>query len=78
MDCNCNVVTCEEEAVNNREGNSGAHIFIVDIFGRGAHFVEGSSGVVHCTVGNEQEDCIIVKDTGVGSVKGMSMFDSPL
>ena len=73
---NCNVVICEEEAVYNREGNSGDHIFSVDIFGRGTHIVEGSSGVEYCTVGNEQEDCNLVKDTGVESVKGMSMFNS--
>ena len=41
-----------------------------------AYFIEGSSGVEFCNVDNEQEDCIIVKDTGVGSVKGMSIFDS--
>ena len=73
---NCNVFICEEEAVYNREGNSGDHIFSVDIFGRGAHIVKGSSGVEYCTVGNEQEDCIFAKDAGVGSVKGMSMFNS--
>ena len=72
---NCNVVICEEAAIF-IEGNSGDHIFSDDIFGRGAHIVEGSSGVEYCTVGNEQEDCNLVKDTGVESVKGMSMFNS--
>ena len=75
MESNCNVVICEE-AVYSIEGISGDHISSDDIFGRGAHFVEGSSGVMYCTVGNEQEDCNLIKDTGVESVKGMSMFDS--
>ena len=75
MESNCNVVICEE-AVYNREGNSGDHIFSDDIFGRGAHIIEGSSGVVYCTVGNEQEDFNYFEDTGVESVIGMSMFNS--
>ena len=75
MESNCNVVICEEGAII-FEGIPGDHIFSDDIFGRGAHFVEGSSGVVYCTVGNEQEDCNLIKDTGVESVKGMSMFNS--
>ena len=73
---NCNVVICEEEGAIGFEGISGDHTVSVDIFGRGVYFVEGSSGVEYCTIGNEQEDRIFVKDTGVGSVKGMSMFDS--
>ena len=40
-------------------------------------FSEGISGVVNFTVGNEQQDCNHIEDTGVESVKGMSMFDSP-
>ena len=75
MESNCNVDICEE-AAHISEGIFGDHIFSDDIFGRGAYFVEGSSGVEYCTVGNEQEDCYFVKDTGVESVKGMSMFDS--
>ena len=58
------------------EGIPGDHVFSVDIFWKRAYFVEGSSGVEFCTVDNEQEDCIIVKDTGVEGVKGMSIFDS--
>ena len=58
------------------EGIPGDHISSNDIFGRGAHFIEGSSGVVYCTIGNEQEDCNHIEDTGVESVKGMSKFDS--
>ena len=68
MDANCNVVTCEEKGANSFEGSPGDHVFIVDLFGRVAYFVEGSSEVVHCNVGNEQKVCIIVKDIGVGSV----------
>ena len=58
------------------ESISGDHIFSEDTFRRGSYFVEVSSGVKYCTVGNEQEDCIFAKDTGVESIKGMSMFDS--
>ena len=76
MESNCNVVICEE-AVYISEGNSGDRIFSDDIFGRGAYIIEGFSGVVNFTVGNEQEDCNHIEDTGVESVKGMSMFDSP-
>ena len=65
---NCNVVICEEEAVYNREGNSGDHIFSVDIFGRGAYISKGFSGVVYFTVGNEQEDSNHIEDTEVESV----------
>ena len=71
VESNCNVVICEE-AVYNREGISGDHIFSVNIFGRGAYVSEGFSGVI----GNEQEDCNHIEDTGVESVKGMSKFDS--
>ena len=38
---------------------------------------EGFSGVVYFTVGYEQKDCNHIEDTGVESVKGISMFDSP-
>ena len=58
------------------EGIPGDHVFSVDILWKRAYFVEGSSGVKICTVDNEQEDCIIVKNTGVEGVKGMSIFDS--
>ena len=50
--------------------------FTDDIFGRGTYISEGFSGVVYFTVGNEQEDCNHIEDTGVESVKGMSKFDS--
>ena len=75
MESNCNVVICEE-AVYSIEGIPGDHIFSDDIFGRGAYISEGFSGVVYFTVGNEQEDCNHIEDTGVESVKGMSKFDS--
>ena len=74
---NCNVIICEEEGAISFKGISGDHTVSIDIFGRGVYFVEGSSGVEYCTVGNEQEDCNLIKNTGVESVKGMSMFDSP-
>ena len=73
---NCNVDICEK-AAHISEGIFGDHIFSDDIFGGGAYVSEGISGVVYFTVGNEQEDCNHIKDTGVESVKGMSMFDSP-
>ena len=60
----------------NFEGIPGDHVFSVDILWKRAYFVEGSSGVEICNVNNEQEDCIIVKDTGVGSVKGMPISNS--
>ena len=47
-----------------------------DIFEEGAYIIEGISGVVNFTDGNEQEDCNHIEDTGVESVKGMSKFDS--
>ena len=50
--------------------------FSVDIFWKRAYFLEGTSEAEYCNVGNEQKVCIIVKDIGVGSVKGMSFFDS--
>ena len=58
------------------EGIPGDHVCSVDIFWKRAYFVEGSSGVEFCTVDNEQVDCIIVKDTEVESVKGMSLSNS--
>ena len=72
----CNVVTVKKKGANSFEGSPGDHVFIVDIFGRVAFFIEGSSEVEFCTIDNKQEDCIIVKDTGVEGVKGMSIFDS--
>ena len=52
-------------------------IFSDDIFGGLVYISEGISGVVYFTINNEQEDCNHIEDTGVESVKGMSMFDSP-
>ena len=72
---NFNVVTCEEEGAIIIQGLPGDEIFSDDIFGRGANIIEGFSGVENFTVGNEQKTAIF-KDSGVGSVKGMSMFDS--
>ena len=39
--------------------------------------LEGIFSVMNFTVGNEQEDYNHIEDTGVESVKGISMFDSP-
>ena len=64
---NCNVVTCEEKGAISFEGIPGDHVFSVDIVWKRAYFVEGSSGV---------EVCIIVKSTGVESVKGMFLANS--
>ena len=58
------------------EGIPGDHVFSIDILWKRAYFVEGSSGVEFCTIDNEQEDCIIVKNTGVESVKGMFLANS--
>ena len=68
----------EEVTAYISEGIFGDDIFTDNIFEEGTYIVEGFSGVVYCTVGNEQEDCNHIEDTGVESVKGMSMFDSPL
>ena len=59
------------------QGFPGDEDFTDAIFGRVAHIVEGFSGVEFFTVGNEQKTAIF-EDTGVGSVLGMSIFDSPL
>ena len=66
---NCNVVICEEEGANIIQGFPGDEDYTDAIFGRVAHIVEGFSGVEYFTVGYEHQDCIIVKDTGVKSVK---------
>ena len=76
MDANCNVITCEVKGAISIEGIPGDHVYIVDIFWKRAYFVEGSSGVEYCNVDNKKEDCIIVKDTGVGIIKGMSLSNS--
>ena len=65
-----------EKGANIDQGFPGDEDFTDDIFRRVAHIVEGFSGVEYFTIGNELEDCIIVKDTGVESVKGMSLFNS--
>ena len=49
---NCNIVICEEGA-NIVKGFPGDENFTDDIFGRVAYIVEGFSGVVYFTVGNE-------------------------
>ena len=77
MEVNCNVNICEEGVISFK-GIPEVTNFSDDIFGRGAYISEGFSGVVYFTVSNEQEDCNHIEDTGVESVKGMSMFDSPL
>ena len=76
MESNCNVDICEEGA-NSIEGIPGDDNFTDDIFRRGTYISEGFSGVVYFTGGNEQKDCNYIEDTGVESVKGMSMFHSP-
>ena len=75
MESNCNVDICEEGA-HIVKGFPGDEDYTDAIFGRVAHIIEGFSGVEYFTLGYEQEDCIIVKDTGVESVKGMLMFNS--
>ena len=50
--------------------------FSDDSFGRVGHIVKVFSGVEFRNVDNEQVNCIIAKDTGVGSVKGMSLSNS--
>ena len=72
MEVYCNIVTVKKKGAICFEGSPGDHVYIVDIFWKRAHIVEGSSGVEFCNVDNEKEDCIIVKDIGVESVKGMS------
>ena len=76
MDVYSIVVTCVEKGAISFEGIFGDHVLIVDFFWKRAQIVEGSSEVEFCNVDNEQKVCIIVKDIGVGSVKGMSFFDS--
>ena len=77
MYSNFNVATCEEERfANSFEGIPEVVIFSNDIFGKVAHIVEGFFDVVICTVINEEEDGIIIKNTGVEGVKGMSFFQS--
>ena len=66
-----------EKGANLFQVSPGDHVYIVDIsLEERAYFVEGTSEVEFCNVDNEQEDCIIVKNTGVEGVKGMSFFDS--
>ena len=72
---NFSVDNCEGFAIS-FEGIPEVVNFSDDSFGRVAHIVEGFSGVEFCNVDNEQVNCIIVKNTGVRSVKGMSMLDS--
>ena len=76
MIANFNVVICGERVAISFEGFPGDEDYTDAFFGGVAYFVEGFSVVEYCTVGNEQVDCIIVKDTGVESVKGMSMSNS--
>ena len=64
----CNVVTVKKKGAICFEGSLGDHVLIVDFFWKRAYFVEGSSEVEYCNVDNKQEDCTIVKDTGVESV----------
>ena len=66
MDSNFNVVTCVKKGAISFVGFPGDLVFSVDNLWRRAYFVEGSSEV----------GCIIVKNIGVESVKGMSIFDS--
>ena len=66
-----------EEAAISFEGTFGVEYFSDKIFGRLVYNSEGISGVKFFTVDNEPLDCIIIfEDSGVGSVKGMPMFDS--
>ena len=63
------------EGANIIQGFPGDEDYTDAIFGRVAHILEGFSGVKYFTTGNEQKTAIF-EDSGVGSVKGMSMFDS--
>ena len=69
------VDNCEGFA-NSFEGIPEVVNFSDDSFGRVTHIVEGFSGVEFHNADNEQVNCIIDKDTGVGSVKGMSLSNS--
>ena len=61
MDANCNVIIFWRRVPFCFEGSPGDHVCIVDIsLEEEAYFVEGSSEVEHCNVGNEQKVCIIV------------------
>ena len=72
---NFSVDNCEGVAIC-FEGIPEVVNFSDDSFGRVGHIVEVFSGVEFHNVDNEQVNCIIVKDTGVGSVKGMSLSNS--
>ena len=65
MECNCNVDIFVEVA-HISEGIFGDDIFTDNIFEEGAYIVEGFSGVVNFTDGNEH--CNHIEDTGVESV----------
>ena len=51
------------------EGFPGDHVFNFDISWKRGYFVEASSGVEFFSVDLEKEDCIIVENIGVESVK---------
>ena len=65
MESNCKVDICEG-LVYISEGISSDDIFTDDIFEEGAYIVEGFSGVVNFTDGNEH--CNHIEDTGVESI----------
>ena len=75
MKKNFSVDNCEGFAIC-FEGIPEVVDFSDDSFGRVAHIVEGFSGVEFRNVDTEQVNCIIIKDTGVGSVKGMLLSNS--
>ena len=67
------VNNCERSVIS-FEDIPGDEDYTDAYFGRVAHIVEGFSGVEHFTIGYEQITAIF-EDSGVGSVKGMTMFD---
>ena len=72
---NFSIVNCEGFVICFEDIPGGVN-FSNDSFGRVGHIVEVFSGVEFHNVDNEQVKCIIVKDTGIGSVQGMSLSDS--
>ena len=72
MKKNFSIVNCEGFVICFEDIPEGVN-FSDDSFGRVGHIVEVFSGVEFHNVDNEQVSCIIVKDTEVGSVQGMSL-----
>ena len=71
---NCNVVTVKKKGVNSFEDILGDHVLSVDILWKRGYFVDAASGVEFFGIDLKKEDCIIVENIGVESVK--TLFDS--